>query len=97
MGNPSPKFRIDGLRASCSKAVGKTGAHLKLTLSDELTSADAMMFSYKNRDFQLIDGMYYTVTGAPDINVWNDTEKLSFIVGTGSRIFRGMERGAAAE
>ena len=29
MGNPSPKFRIDGLRASCSKAVGKTGAHLQ--------------------------------------------------------------------
>lgn len=80
MGNPSPKFRIDGLRASCSKAVGKTGAHLKLTLSDELTSTESMMFSYKNRDFQLVDGMYYTVTGAPDINVWNDTEKLSFIV-----------------
>ena len=52
----------------------------KLTLSDELTSTESMMFSYKNRDFQLVDGMYYTVTGAPDINVWNDTEKLSFIV-----------------
>ncbi len=80
MGNPMPRFRVDGLRSTVCRTVGKKRNHMKIALSDDATSVETMLFNYKNSSISIKNDFDYTVVGYPELSVWNDVERISFIL-----------------
>lgn len=76
MGNPTPKFRVDGLQASNSRRIGKLGNHLKVGFKDESTSIEGIAFSFANKGLLVNDDFFYTVVGTPTVSQWNNVERV---------------------
>lgn len=80
IGNPMPRFRIDGLRPQLRRVIGKSKKHLKVTMTDDATSIESVLFSYQSAGTDIKTDFDYTVIGYPEINNWNNIERVNLIM-----------------
>lgn len=85
MGNPAPRFRVDNVKASVCRVIGKNRNHMKIGFSDKATSVEAMLFFYRDSGIHIDSDFYYTLVGRPEISTWNDIERVSFIIDNARR------------
>lgn len=86
MGNPIPKFRIDNLRATNIRVIGKNENHLKASLYDELTSIEAVAYNYLNTNVSFEKQNSYTVIATPMISSWNNVSSVILKIDALNRI-----------
>lgn len=72
MGNPTPKFRFDGLKPANIRFIGKNSNHLKASLCSDTTAIEGIAYSYINSGIELNQDFDYTVIASPMLSRWND-------------------------
>ncbi len=75
LGNPRPLISLMGLSMKgVPRVVGRTGAHLQMTVSDGQNSLRTIAFNKASLERELYDGdAHMDIACRPSINVWNDT------------------------
>ncbi len=74
-GNPQPVLAFLGVRVAKIAPMGKDGNHLRLTLEQDGTTAQAVLFGVGPEGFPLEEGELADVAAALSVNVFNGTEK----------------------
>lgn len=77
LGNPAPKFRLDGLLASNRHVIGKRGDHLKIGFCDSAASIEGLAFRYESMGIDVRDGFSYNVIGVPMVSTFNHVTSVS--------------------
>ncbi len=72
MGNPTPKFRFDGLKPANIRIIGKNSNHLKASFCSDNTAIEGIAYSYLNSGVELNPDFDYTVIASPMLSRWND-------------------------
>lgn len=72
MGNPTPKFRFDGLKPANIRVIGKNSNHLKASFCSDTTAIEGIAYSYMNSGIELNQDFDYTVIASPMLSRWND-------------------------
>lgn len=76
MGNPKPKFLLEGLTVIEDRKLGEGGKHRKLTIEQNGTTRELMLFNSKESyPLKLLSSVIATI----DINTWRDKESLQLI------------------
>jgi single-stranded-DNA-specific exonuclease len=70
-GNPRPLFLIDGAAPVRIKAVGRDGAHLKMSLKGNRKAIDGIGFGFGNLCLRIAETDRVSVVGECTINEWN--------------------------
>lgn len=72
MGNPTPRFRFDGLKPANVRIIGKNSNHLKASFCSETASIEGIAYSFLNSGIELNQDFDYTVIASPMLSNWND-------------------------
>lgn len=80
IGNPTPTFATKGVEVKSSKAVGRDYKHLKLTLTKDDKTLDAIAFSFGNLSRVLTNGVKIDVAYNLEENTWNGDTHLQLKV-----------------
>ncbi|MGI6706947.1 MAG: single-stranded-DNA-specific exonuclease RecJ [Clostridia bacterium] len=76
MGNPSPVFRIPDVCLQWPRKVGKTGAHLKVSVRSETRLMDGIGYKLSYLQDQITNKTHYDLIISPEINEWNGVQNL---------------------
>lgn len=76
MGNPRPKFLSSEISILDHKKLGKTGQHLKMILSQNNTTIEAVWFRFNHGNPEEISQIIYSL----DLNIWQGKETLQLII-----------------
>lgn len=75
LGNPEPRFLMEGVRVAEARGVGVGGKHLKMKLSGGgVDSVDAIGFNLGSKAGSLEIGQSVDILGKVDVNEWNGRE-----------------------
>ncbi|MBD2844572.1 single-stranded-DNA-specific exonuclease RecJ [Paenibacillus sp. IB182496] len=79
-GNPAPRIWLRGACVEESRAIGKSGAHLKLTLGGGGRRLEALRFGAGELARQLAPGVAAEFVGELAVNEWNGTRRPQLLV-----------------
>jgi single-stranded-DNA-specific exonuclease len=75
-GNPEPVFSSSKVKVADSRLVGNDGKHLKLKVSQNGSTFDAIAFGLGDQFSQLQDNPFIDIAYTIDMNVWNGRSSL---------------------
>jgi len=80
-GNPEPVFATNGVRlANPPRRVGSGGDHLQLTITDGLAAVRCIGFRFGKLERKLLDHEFFNVAYQPQINTYNGTSNVQFVL-----------------
>lgn len=80
VGNPKPVFALQNLTVKNIKVIGKDSKHQKVTLCNEDTSHQCLMFDYLNKNWFVEEGDSVNIAFNVNINEWRDRRNLDLII-----------------
>ena len=79
-GNEAPRFLVPDCRIDRTNAVGKDGAHLKLSLDTGAGVCDAIWWRQGELIYELSPGDRVDVAGALEVNTWNGRTQVQLVL-----------------
>ena len=79
-GNETPRFLVSDCRIDRTNAVGKDGAHLKLSLDTGAGVCDAIWWRQGERIYEMSPGDRVDVAGALEENTWNGRTQVQLVL-----------------
>ncbi|WP_410772534.1 single-stranded-DNA-specific exonuclease RecJ [Fontibacillus sp. BL9] len=80
MENPCPRLLIRGAKLIESRQMGKDGKHLRLTLSQNGKTVEAVAFGKGDLDFLLSEEAVLDIVAEASINEWNGSRKPQLLI-----------------